>query len=192
MIILGVALVLVACGESDYVPKPRIYPKMEFPKRAYKPFENNYCGFTFEQPVATEVQKKEEFFGGKAGDCWFNLYYPALNGSVYFTYYPITPNKQLYKLVEDTYRMEDQHTSKASYMEHSAIIRGDAMVFGELTDIFGDVGTPFQFFITDSTTHFIRAGLTFNAAANSDSLAPAIEYVKQDMIHLIETFQWKE
>ena len=77
-------------------------------------------------------------------------------------------------------------------MDHAVILKRADHVFGELTDIGGDVGMPFQFFLTDSTTHFVRAGLSFNTAANSDSLAPVIEYVKEDMMKLIESFQWKD
>jgi gliding motility-associated lipoprotein GldD len=98
----------------------------------------------------------------------------------------------LYEFVKDIYKMEEQHLQKATYMDHAAIVKREDNVFGELTDIGGDVGMPFQFFLTDSTTHFVRAGLTFNTVSNSDSLAPVIEYVKEDMIKLIDSFKWKD
>lgn len=188
LVILTVTFLLAACGNEDYTPKPRIYPKMDLPKQAYKTFEKTDCSFTFQQPVATQIEEKDS---EKPTANEFNLYYPALNGAVYFTYYPITKEYALYELVADAYEMEDQHLQKASFMDHSAVIRPDANVFGEITDIGGDVGTPFQFYLTDSTTHFIRGALTFNATANSDSLAPALQYVKKDMMTLIESFQWK-
>jgi gliding motility-associated lipoprotein GldD len=192
IIFIAIILILVACGGEDYMPKPRIYPKVELPVRAYKEFDTEFCNFTFLQPEATEVQQKQEFFGQPtANSCWFNLYYPALNGSIHFTYYPITKEKPLYEFVKDIYKMEDQHLQKATYMDHAAIVKREDNVFGGLTDIGGDVGMPFQFFLTDSTTHFVRAGLTFNTAANSDSLAPVIQYVKEDISKLIESFKWK-
>lgn len=193
LIILTVTFLFTACGDEDYTPKPRVYPKMDLPNQAYKNFENTFCGFTFQQPVATKVEKKKEFLGEKAAnDCWFNLHYPALNGSVHFTYYRITKERPLYKLVGDVYKMEDQHIEKATGTSHEAVVRRADNVFGEIANIGGDVGTPFHFYLTDSTTHFIRAGLTFNASANSDSLAPAVNYVKEDMMTLIKTFQWTE
>lgn len=192
-IVIAILWLFVACGEADYVPKPRIYPKVELPEKAYKNFDVAFCNFTFLQPEATEIQQKEEFFGQPtANSCWFNLYYPTLNGAIHFTYYPITKEKPLYEFVEDIYKMEEQHLQKASYMDHAAIEKRQDKVFGELTDIGGDVGMPFQFFLTDSTTHFVRAGLTFNTASNADSLAPVIQYVKEDMVRLIESFKWKE
>lgn len=193
LIITITILLFVACASEDYTPKPRVYPRMVLPDKGYKNVEGINCGFTFQQSIASEVQKEKEFFGKNIeSNCWFDIYYPQLNGAVHFTYYPITKEKPLYKLVEDAYRMEEQHIQKASFMDHAAIVRRDANVFGEITDIGGDVGTPFQFYLTDSTTHFLRAGLTFNASANSDSLAPAVQYVKEDMMTLIESFQWKD
>jgi gliding motility-associated lipoprotein GldD len=193
LIITIITLLLVACGSEDYTPKPRVYPRMVLPEKGYKNAEGIDCDFMFQQPIASEIQQEKEFFGENIeSSCWFDIYYPQLNGAVHFTYYPITKDKPLYKLVEDAYKMEEQHIQKASYMDHAAIVRRDANVFGEITNIGGDVGTPFQFYLTDSTTHFLRAGLTFNASANSDSLAPAVQHVKDDMITLIESFQWKE
>jgi len=186
-------LFFTSCGEEDYTPKPRIYPKIDFPERAYKDSETEFCKFTFQQPIATKIEQKESFFEGQAlNDCWFTMTYPSLNGSIYFTYAPIDKENSLYKLVDDAYRLEEQHLSKAAFIEHSEVIRSEANVYGLITELGGNVGTPFQFYITDSVNHFVRAGLTFNAQANADSLAPAVQYVKEDMLKMLETFQWND
>jgi gliding motility-associated lipoprotein GldD len=51
--------------------------------------------------------------------------------------------------------------------------------------------SPYQFYLTDSTRHFLRGSLYFDAIPNNDSLAPVIEYVKTDIQHLFETITWK-
>jgi hypothetical protein len=38
----------------------------------------------------------------------------------------------------------------------------------------------------------MRGALYFDTKVNNDSLRPAIEYVKKDMIHMINTFGWKK
>jgi hypothetical protein len=48
-----------------------------------------------------------------------------------------------------------------------------------------------QFTITDSTKNFLRGALYFNTKVQNDSLRPAIEYMKKDILHLINTFDWK-
>jgi len=61
-----------------------------------------------------------------------------------------------------------------------------------IAEIEGDVPSQFQFTITDSTTNFMRGALYFYTKVQNDSLMPAIEYVKKDIMHLINTVKWKE
>jgi gliding motility-associated lipoprotein GldD len=55
-----------------------------------------------------------------------------------------------------------------------------------------EAASPFQFYLTDSTKNFVRGALYFNTVPNNDSLAPVIDFLKQDIIHMIETFRWKD
>jgi gliding motility-associated lipoprotein GldD len=64
---------------------------------------------------------------------------------------------------------------------------GYSAVVAELS---GEVPTQFQFFVTDSTTHFLRGAVYFNTAMKNDSLAPVIEYLKIDMTHLMNTLKF--
>jgi gliding motility-associated lipoprotein GldD len=190
--IFAFLFLMTSCGEESYTPKPRIYPRMTLPETGYQPSDISFCAFRFEQPKTAKIEKKEQYFDGKPlNDCWFTLEYPTLNAGIYFTYAPITAEQPLYKLVEDVYRMEEKHQQKATYIDHLQISRSSAKVYGEVTELGGNVGTPFQFYLTDSSKHFIRAGLTFNAAANADSLAPAVEFIKADMLKIIETIEWE-
>ena len=50
----------------------------------------------------------------------------------------------------------------------------------------------FQFITTDSVNHFLRGALYFQVATKNDSLAPIIEYIKKDMIHILNTLEWYE
>jgi gliding motility-associated lipoprotein GldD len=63
-------------------------------------------------------------------------------------------------------------------------------VGGILYEIGGDAASPIQFFVTDSTNHFLRGALYFNSAPNADSLAPAIKYAKEDIMKMITTLKW--
>ncbi|MCR5455573.1 MAG: hypothetical protein K6F33_11355, partial [Bacteroidales bacterium] len=64
-------------------------------------------------------------------------------------------------------------------------------VYGLLYGIKGNVASPLQFYITDSTRHFLRGSLYFNCSPNKDSLAPSVEFVRQDIERLFETLIWK-
>ena len=44
---------------------------------------------------------------------------------------------------------------------------------------------------TDSANHFLRGSLYFLHVPNPDSIAPALEHVTKDVVHLIETLKWE-
>ncbi|PIV58809.1 MAG: gliding motility lipoprotein GldD, partial [Bacteroidetes bacterium CG02_land_8_20_14_3_00_31_25] len=48
-----------------------------------------------------------------------------------------------------------------------------------------------QFYVTDSIRHFVRGALYFETKPNKDSLAPIINFIEQDVTHLVETLRWK-
>ncbi|WP_332913198.1 hypothetical protein [Algoriphagus boritolerans] len=59
-----------------------------------------------------------------------------------------------------------------------------------MAELSGEVPTQFQFFVTDSTDHFLRGALYFNTAMKNDSLAPVIEHIKIDMTHLMNSVKF--
>ena len=59
-------------------------------------------------------------------------------------------------------------------------------------NIEGPAASPFQFYLTDSTHHFLRGALYFKSEAKPDSLKPMIEFMKTDIIEMINTFAWKK
>ncbi len=61
-----------------------------------------------------------------------------------------------------------------------------------IVELDGYVPSQFQFYTTDSVNHFFRGALYFNTKVQNDSLAPAIEFVKQDIMNLLNTLEWRE
>lgn len=190
--LLMVAL-LSACSEEDVaVPKPRAYPKVVYPEKAYKPFDPSYCAFTFEQPAYAIIERDTTFFEEKPdSDCWFNIEVPALNAKIYCSYNPVTDRKGLDKLVQDAFDMAQKHNVKASYIEERIIDLPESKVHGLVFNIDGPAASSYQFYVTDSTRHFLRGALYFNAQANPDSLAPVTAFMRDDVNHLISTLKWK-
>lgn len=189
---LLITSLFTACGDGALpTPKPRAYPRVEFPTRAYQSFDTSFCAFTFEYPVYAAIEQDTTYFDEAPVDpCWFNINIPALNGSIYFSYYPIGAGKDWETLRRDAFEMADWHNKRANYIDEILISRPGS-VGGLAFDIRGPAASPFQFFLTDSTRHFLRGSLYFNTQARPDSLAPVIEFVKEDILHLIETFEWR-
>ena len=182
-----------ACSEPDYVPKPRAYPRIEFPtSRETEDFSADFCpAFTFEQPDHVTIRKDQSVFDDNApDDCWFDLHYPTLNGSIYFSYLP-TNAGEVQALKRDAFRMTDWHTKKATYIDEVPFRRGN--VEGLLFQVEGPAASPYQFYLTDTLgQHFVRGAVYVESSIQPDSLAPVYAFMRQDMDRVLSTFRWVE
>jgi gliding motility-associated lipoprotein GldD len=193
LMLLVITFSVYQCGDPVFTPKPRAYPKVNYPSKAYRPFQENYCSFGFEMPTYARIQQDSSFFDEQpANPCWFNIYFPDFDASIYCSYAPITSNTSIDKLKTDAFRMTDWHNKKASYIDEAPFSKTND-VKGVLFTIDGPVASQLQFFITDSLErkHFLRGALYFNTQARPDSLAPVYDFLKKDILYMLETFSWR-
>ena len=61
-----------------------------------------------------------------------------------------------------------------------------------MAELSGQVPSQVQFYTTDMAQHFLRGALYFNTATQNDYLAPVIAFIKEDIIHMIQTLEWKD
>ncbi len=92
--------------------------------------------------------------------------------------------------MNDAFNLTNKHSVRASYIDDSLIVTPNN-IHGMFFKVSGEVATANQFFLTDSTKHFLRGALYFNVAPNQDSLMPVNAFLIEDVRHLINTFQWK-
>lgn len=181
-------------------PKPMGYFRIELPDHQYKPLDAASSlpeehadirlspPFTCEQSVhaTTTLQLQPDHC------LWMNITYPELNASLRFTCFKVKNADSLRKLMVSEDKMVKFHYQKADDVQYSMIRDPESRMWGQTYEIYGkDVATPFQFWITDSVNRFVRAALYFDGTPNNDSLQPVIEYLKEDAMHLINTFAWK-
>lgn len=187
-----IVLIVSGCKEAPIpVPKPRMYPRVDFPEHTYQQYSDINCDFKFEYPVyATISQGKYQYEGQAANDCWFNMEIKDLNAAIYCDYTPIESQSEFGNLIQDAFKIVGKHNIKANYREED-IIQNDQGVGGLLFSIKGPVATPYQFFLSDTTEHFFRASLYFNSKVNPDSMKIIHDFVKEDIDHIIKTFEWK-
>lgn len=184
-------LIFQACEDVIYSPKPRGFPKVDYPEKAYILFESDYCDFTFERPVYSIIQKDTLFFDEKpVHPCWFDVFIPLYDARIHCSYFPIDENNSFEKLTNDAFVMANKHNLKANYID-DLVIKKPNRVGGIVFNIEGPVASPFQFYLSDTTSHFLRGALYFNTQARPDSLQPVIEFVKTDIMHMINTFEWR-
>ena len=189
--ILGSCIWLLAscigANEDEVItPKPRAFYSLSFPEKKYKTYESD-CPFTFELPVYSTIEPSKE---KSSEPCWLNIKYPLFKAQLYLSYGAVTDN--LGKYLKDARELAILHQVKATGLEQQPIIRDSARVFGLLYDIEGNTASAVQFYVTDSTKNFLRGSLYFNCPPNIDSLKIVIEYLRKDVLHMIQTFKWKD
>ena len=178
-----------ACN-SRFTPKQTGYPAITLPQKNYLTGSVNGLPYAFDIPSYAVVDKKGATMGidqSKAG--WMNLRFPTLNATLYISYNSVQKDK-LDVLVRDAYNFANNHSNMASFIEDSAF-ENPIGLKGVFFHLGGDVASPYQFFITDSSRHFFRAALYFDTTPNADSLAPVIDFLYQDLKQLVQTFHWK-
>jgi len=185
LVLLLTVVGLFSCS-SDQMPKPRGYFRIDLPKKSYQPLDSAYP-FTFEYPKYATI--KPDLLSPDQ-PYWINLEFPQFNGSLHLSYKIVDTN--LVQYIEDTHAMAYKHISKASSIDNRLISNRYDSVYGLIFEINGlSTASPYQFFVTDSIHHFLRGALYFNVEPNNDSLAPVINFIKEDIEHLITSFKWK-
>lgn len=181
------AILFVSCDDDDvvYSPKPKGYCRIDFPKKNYRIYDS-LCPYTFEIPKYSRIVNDEN---PKENPCWLNLEFPEFKATLYLSYKPVKNN--IAKYLDDSHDIANRHQIKATGLNEVAIYRDSSKVYGLLFDIAGNTASSLQFYLTDSTTHFLRGSLYFNSVPNIDSLQVVIDFLKLDILHLINTTKWK-
>lgn len=181
----SVALVLllgmIACKE-EAVTKPSAKLRLEYPEAKYITQELEGCAYHFDANINAVVHRKE--------NCWTNLEYPAMNATVYLTYYPV--NNNIDSLLRDAQKLTYDHSIKAQSIIEQMRVDEDNKVYGMFYAVDGEAASQSQFYVTDSINHMVIGALYFNAKPNYDSIYPAVVYLQQDIRHIMETIEWKE
>jgi gliding motility-associated lipoprotein GldD len=186
---VGLLFIIISCN-SPYTPRPKGYYKINFPEKKYLLFDNPGYPYTFEYPVYANITKDSVFFqGATENPWWININFPQFNGRIYVSYKQVGINT-IDKLVNDAFTLTNKHSSKANSIDDSLVITPNK-VHGVFFKVGGDVATANQFFLTDSTKHFLRGALYFDATPNEDSLAIVNSFLIADVRHLINTLKWR-
>ena len=180
--ILGILLFCVSC-KDDPQPKPKGFLALEYPEAKYRRIDIG-CPYSFEMNTEAEISPSRNRI-----PCWIDLNYKAMNGAIFLTYQPVQNN--LDSLLMDAQKLPLQHTIKADVIEGDVYTNEIHDTYGIFYEVDGNAASQAQFYLTDSTDHFITGSVYFNSLPNFDSIVPAAEYLKQDIRHLMESLRWK-
>lgn len=184
-ILAGFIFTMQGCNELP-VPRPRGYFRIDLPESDYIRLDSVFP-FTFEYSTVASIAHDPH----NPDDAYFiNIEYPSFRGSIHLSYKEVNDNLPV--LLEDTRMLALKHIPKATAIREETIAVPDHHVYGMIYDIRGSgTASPVQFFLTDSTRHFLRGALYFRVSPNNDSLSPVIDFIKHDIDRLMETLQWK-
>ena len=202
-------IVLLSCN-SPYVSKKRGYYHIDFPQRQYQLLDDPALPYSFEYPVYAKIVQDTTYFDNNPeNNYWRIIDFPQFHGRIFLSYKRIG-GKALYKLhqpngsykdtlvenvfdkmVSDAFTLTNKNDVVANSIRDS-LIRTPLGVSGVFFKVGGDAATAKQFFLTDSTSHFIRGALYFDVTPNADSLRPVHDFLQADMEHMINTFRWKQ
>lgn len=183
-LICVLVIILSACGDDELlIPRPIANLRVEFPERSYKTTAFD-CPFKFD--LASYMTAKS---ASQESPCHLDIHLGKFNGMLHLSYVQIDNN--LGELIAYSVDKVKEHQVKASAIQDSTIVDPKRKFFGTFYEFYGNAATPFQFHFTDSTKHFIRGTVYFNATPNFDSIYPVLQYVKQDFVRIMTSNQWK-
>lgn len=182
-----VILTCIYSCTSHYSPKPRGYFRIEFPEKEYQPLSSS-CPFIFSMPTYASMEPDGS---ADAQSCWTDIWFKEFNARIHLSYIPIENRAHFNELVEDARTFAFKHTIKATAIDQQRINRPADRVFGLLYDISGNTASNIQFFVTDSTHHYLRGALYFNEKPRLDSIQPVLEFIRRDIDTIIHSIRWK-
>ena len=211
LFLLPMLALLASCGSGDsYTPKPKGYMRIDLPEHNYwlvdtlpldtllwegdtiiaishdKPFHT--FPIIFEANQCAQVSEKD----APAGVTWIDITYPQWNGVIFLTYKHLRKPTDLAVEVDTSYQLLSKHFAFASGVNELQFVNEDERVYATTYQLKGhNVASTFQFWATDSASHFLRGSLYIDCVPNNDSLAPVLEYLQQDVVRLVESLKWR-
>ncbi len=186
LLAIASCLLFTSCT-SDYQPKPKGYNRLILPKEEYQLLPDT-LPYRFEYSKHAKLLKDTSWISERH---WVEIYYPELKANIHITYKKVLGKEAILKeLLNDAYNLTSKQQIKANAIDE-VIIKTPSGKTAVIAEISGEVPSQFQFTMTDSSKNFLRGALYFNTRVQNDSLAPAIEFMKKETMHLINTLQWK-
>jgi gliding motility-associated lipoprotein GldD len=183
----GLLILFASACSKDYQPKPKGYNRLVLPATEYR-LSPDSLPYQFEYSTSARLLRDSSWISERN---WVEIYYPALKANVHITYKKLDNREQFLKeLLNDAYNLTAKQQIKASAIDEVIVVTpsGKTAVIAEIA---GEVPSQFQFTMTDSSKNFLRGALYFNTRVQNDSLAPAIDFMKKETLHFINTLQWK-
>ena len=181
-------IIMLGC-DNYLMPKQSAYLRLDYLDPQYQLTENNEFPFLFETNNVlsniSDININDESID-------FIVKYDKLNGQINFQYNNVDSKETLNTYIMDLKKSIETHSIMASSIRIRDYVLEENNIYGRIFDLSGDVASPYQFYLTDNKNNIISGFVYFNTKPNYDSILPAINYIENDIINLIESFSWKK
>jgi len=179
LLFMTALMLFTGCIEKT-LPKPKAMLRLEYPNSEYRVWDTKH--FQFEKNVLSEFEQRNKNS--------LTLDYPTMKGSVFLTYKKVENN--IDRLLMDAQRLSLEHAVKADGPPHAyPFVNKEDQVYGMYFEVIGDAASQAQFYVTDSTEHFVTGSLYFYTKPNYDSIYPSASYLQNDIKKIMESLKWK-
>lgn len=186
--VAALAMLAVGCSTKDFTPKPKAYLRIDMPEKSYRMYDTVALPFMCELAEDAVVKWKQN----DARTKYIDIEYPQYSGVINLTYKHFRNLNDLNMLVDTASRMLALHHGQSTGEQETTLKDPEGRVYATIVKLGGkNTGSTYQFWLTDSTQHFLRGALFLNYTPNNDSLAPVIEYLQADVNQIVETLRWK-
>jgi len=180
-------IVFFSC-ENYFLPKESAYLRLDYPKPEYELIDDKEFPFFFE---ANSRLSEISDIDINLESIDFIINYNQLNAQINFQYKNVNSKEKLNAYILDLKTAIETHSMMANSVKIKDYSLKEKNIFGRIFDLSGSVASPYQFYLTDSINNIISGFVYFNIKPNYDSILPAINYIENDIIYLIESFDWK-
>jgi len=181
-------IIFLGC-ENYLLPKQSGYLRLDYPSAEYSLFGADDPAFPFSFDTNNKLSNISDIdITSETID--FIIKYNQLNVKINFQYKRLNSKDQLDAYIIDLKKTIETHSLMANSIRVRDYTLEEKNIYGRTFDLSGNVASPYQFFLTDNINNIISGFVYFNIKPNYDSILPAINYIENDMIKLIESFNW--
>ena len=187
--LIYICFIFILGCDNYLMPKQSAFLRLDYSNPQYEQINNNSFPFLFEtNNILSNIS--EINISNESID--FILKYDELNGQVNFQYKNVASKEALDTYILDLKKTIETHSIMANTVRIRDYVLEENDIYGRIFDLSGNVASPYQFYLTDNEYNVISGFVYFNIKPNYDSILPAINYIENDMINLIESFSWKK
>jgi len=185
LLAISIIMILLSSCDDNVSPKARAFFRIDIPKHDYIRYEKGPYSFDYaDYAVVSNSNKKDHPY-------WLFLDYPKFNARIYLSYSTVGDDISI--MINDAHDLAFKHIAVANDIREKYVGFPENHVYGLIYSIKGaKVASPINFFVTDSTTNFVRGALYFNESPQNDSLAPVIDGIGKDIIKMLSSLKWEE